>query len=761
MLRLGFLVIAIAACGGGSHPSTDPDAATLPDTPDPLALAVQPATYLVPIGRDQIFVADGATSWSVVEGDAGGTIDAMGMYVAPTTPGTYHVRAFDGTHAGLATVTVADFTLSVLAGSLGGPGHVDATGSTARFDHPTDLVADGSGKLYIADAYGGRIRVLEIATGTVATLAGSGQLGVVDGFGTAATLGLPTGLALDVAHRMLYVTQPDDSVIRRIDVGTGEVTTFAGQTGVSGWADGIGTAATFSGPTGIAFDGANTLWVTDSGSCVIRSIAIDTRKVTRLYGSPNLCTGNDGTLGTFDTPRRILFSPTPSPRLFVADAYAIRMILASGVSTIAGATGSPGFVDQPGIAARFSGLGGLASDGNGNLIVADTWNDRIRSVQIAAPHAVGTFAGSTEGAKDGAQGTFAFPAAVAIAGAAVFVADSGNNTIRSITIGGVGTVAGRPAHYGYANGAFAASTFVSPRALALDGTVLYATESDDVRAIALDTQQTALLAGGNLGAKDGTGAAAELTYPTGLALDLTSNTAYVADTSNSAIRVVALPGGAVTTPFNNLAVVTGGKVDGAGNASRFDHPSAVLQIGTTLYVADTKNLAIRAIDLPSKTTTTLAGGSFGSVDGIGTAATFTQPTALATDGTLLYVADFGLIRTIDPATRQVTTIAGNNRTIQTTDGIGTTASLSSSMTALAYDGNGTLYITDDTSHLVRRLYLPTRAVGTFAGIVDRGVRLGSVSQAQLGRPSGIVIVSPTRFLLSSLAENAILSLDQN
>src|SRR5206468_1957160 len=104
-----------------------------------------PAAITVPVGRTQFFVAGGATSWTVEESDGGSvesTGDAYGAYAAPLKPGVYHVTASNGTASGTATVTVVSYTLSVVAGKLGGGGNLDDTGAQARFNRPTGLAYD-------------------------------------------------------------------------------------------------------------------------------------------------------------------------------------------------------------------------------------------------------------------------------------------------------------------------------------------------------------------------------------------------------------------------------------------------------------------------------------------------------------------------------------------------------------------------------------------------------------------------------------------
>ncbi len=747
-----------------TSPSADADAGP--------ALAILPPAYTVPIGRSQIFVAAGATSWTVVEGDVGGTVAADGTYTAPLVPGTYHVRADDGTLHGVATVTVADFRLGLVAGTLGGPGYIDDVGDLARMYQPVDLVGDGAGAFYFVDQRNHAIRKLDAATHAVTTLVGGpNSTGtVVDGIGDVARMYYPSALTIDRANGILYFTENGPYLVRKVVIATREVTTLAGNAS-SGYQDGIGIAVKFAGLTGIAFDGVDNVYLTDAGNCVVRRLALTSKTVSTPYGTAGTCTGVDGTTtATFTNPQRLLYVPSTIggfDRIFVVDGSTVRMIAAGTVTTIAGST-TAGYVDAPGSAAQFHSPSGITTNGAGTLYLTDTSNCVIRTVDIAAPHAVGTYAGSGTGASDDGKGlaaAFLFPSGITFDGGALWVADTGNATIRSIdATKQVTTIAGKPQHRGATAGDFTASTLAGPVALAVDGTAtLYATEASEVRTLALASQQTAALAGGpGLGRADGTGAAAKLHLPSGIALDPVAHLLYVADTSNNAIRRITLPGGVVDTPFNDIASATPSHIDDIGTKSRFASPTGLALVGGTLYVADSANNVIRAIELASGTTTTFAGSTAGIVDGIGAAAKFNGPGALATDGVHLFVGDDDgrLLRQIDLATAMVTTIAGSDGGSEHADGIGTAAHFSS-IAALAWDGHDTLYAVDNRSQVVRRIYLPTLAVGTFAGLpFHGGVRMDSVTRAQLGSPTGIALMPSGAFELVAHDENAILQLVQ-
>jgi sugar lactone lactonase YvrE len=216
----------------------------------------------------------------------------------------------------------------------------------------------------------------------VAPLAGTGEDGVRDGAAAQSRFSDPFGVAVDAQGAVYVADGGNSNRIRRID-RNGVVSTFAG--GREGFADGIGSAAAFHTPSALALDRFGNLYVADTGNHAIRRIAPD-----------------------------------------------------GSVTTLAG-DGQPGNADGQGRAARFNAPVGLAVDRQGNVYVADTYNDRIR--RITPEGLVSTLAGGARpGDADGAAMDAAFdtPTAIAVSKEGIlFVADTGNNAIRRIGVDGV------------------------------------------------------------------------------------------------------------------------------------------------------------------------------------------------------------------------------------------------------------------------------------------------------------------------------------
>jgi sugar lactone lactonase YvrE len=419
------------------------------------------------------------------------------------------------------------------------------------------------------------------------------------------------------------------------------------------------------------------------------------------------------------------------------------------VTTLAGTAGTPGSVDGTGAAARFNlfDLSGVAVDSAGNVYVADTGNHTIRKV---TPSGVVTALAGTAGTRGSADGTgaaarFNRPAGVAVDSAGnVYVADTSNHTIRKVTPAGlvVTTLAGTASIYGSLDATGAAARFTSPAGVAVDsaGNVYVADQSNHTIRKVAATGVVTTLAGtaGISGSLDGTGAAARFNLPAGMAVDSAGNI-YVADTSNRTIRKVTATGG-VTTLAGTAGTI--GNADGTGTAASFNFPSGVaVDSAGNVYVADEFNNNIRKVT-PTGGVTTLAGGSggmSGSTDGTGAAARFHSPTGVAVDSAgNVYVADSGnhTIRKVT-ADGVVTTPAGSAGTIGSADGTGTAASFNRPIN-VAVDSAGNAYVTDAFNHTIRKV-TPTGTTTTVAGTAGAaGILLGSLPRFSF--PGGLVIV---------------------
>ena len=590
-------------------------------------------------------------------------------------------------------------------------GYADGPGTNALFNYPNGTVVDGSGNVYVADAFNNLIRKVT-AAGVVTTFAGdvydltngSWNIGYADGTGEAVQFSNPSGVALDGAGN-LYVADSGNNLIRKISPA-GVVTTLAGRTnglaahnnnaGGFGYVDGPGDTALFYGPSSVAVDGAGNVYVADEGNNLIREI----------------------------TPDGV-------------------------VSTLAGDTNglTAGYADGPGGTALFNSPTGVAVDGSGNVYVADRGNNRIR--EISPEGVVSTLAGGGPGLfADGLGATASFQAPISVAVdrfGTVFVVDQDNNLIRQVTPAGVvSTLAGdvydltnTGYNAGYADGPAATALFNIPAGVAVDGssgncsptnalTINYVPSSPlEVLVVGEGTvspnySNAVLALGGHFSltatAKPGSGFAFTnwmlsapslgtlITNRATLQFTMVSNltlTATFVDVQKPTEAITGLANGQRVS--NGNFTVTGTAGDNVGVAGVWyqlnngNWTSATSTNGWTnwwatlplapgtntlrtyardinsdgfVYVADSENNLIRKITRDGVVTTLAGdiydltnGGNYngGYADGTGANARFNLPYGPAVDGSgNIYVADTynNLIRKITPA-GVVTTLAGD------------------------------------------------------------------------------------------------------
>lgn len=309
-------------------------------------------------------------------------------------------------------------------------GSVDGPVATALFRNPEGVAIDANGRLIVTDRGNNRIRM--IAGGNTSPIAGNTAAGYTDATGDAAQFKLPWKAAADAAGN-IYVADRDNHAIRKI-TPAGAVSTLAGGGG-AGYADGKGAAAKFNQPLDVTVDADGNVYVADNLNHRIRKVAPD-GTVTTLAGSGTAGFANGtGTAAQFKNPSGLDIDKEGN--ILVADRlnHRIRKVTPAGEATTIAGDGNTGYRDGDAAGARFADPYGISGDKNGNIFIADLNNNKIR--KIGTDGLVSTVAGTVKGYADGAGAAAQLngPTDVCVdADGVIYVADLTNHCIRKITL---------------------------------------------------------------------------------------------------------------------------------------------------------------------------------------------------------------------------------------------------------------------------------------------------------------------------------------
>lgn len=341
--------------------------------------------------------------------------------------------------SGCSRVRAVDLRTNVITTSVGSASGFDGGGNpplVSLFEFPHGLFLDQQANLVVVDAENNRLRKVDSSSGTVITIAG-GYTGD-GGPASESSLNMPQGFNFDSAGNLLIADSFNER-IRKVDT-TGKITTIAGS-GISGYTGdgGPATAATLSVPMAVAADQAGNVYIADQFGSALRKVdtsgTINTVAVSGFFG---LLTG---------------LAADPVGDLFAADAElcVIWKITPTGtMSRVAGASDFSCGYNGDGIAATKAMLNepwAVAFDAQGNLLIADTSNNRIRSVDYGTG-LINTLAGDGDCSfsGDGGPATSAalcLPFGVAAnTSGTLFIADTENFRIRSVSAGTIQTLAG-------------------------------------------------------------------------------------------------------------------------------------------------------------------------------------------------------------------------------------------------------------------------------------------------------------------------------
>jgi cysteine-rich repeat protein len=386
-----------------------------------------------------------------------------------------NLNAADGCDACVATEWLAG---AVVGGNIG----ATELGLTS----PRGTAVDAFGNLFIADTGGFRVRRVDRATGVITDVAGTGAQGYAGDGGpaTSARLNQPNGVAAD-GHGNVFIADTGNQRIRRVDGMTGVITTVAGG---GAPADGLGdggpaTSARLVNPGGVTVDGLGNLYIADTWHNRVRRVDAVTGAITSVAGTGTFGFSGDGgaaTLAELDQPGAVAVDGDGN--LYVADTYnhRIRSIdaVTGIITTSAGGGTPPDGVGDGGlaVAAKLVWPGAVILDGAGDLLVADTYNHRVRRVAKATSTITTVAGGGAGGVGDGgpaAGAALSAPRGLAVDGDGnLFIGDTNHHRVRRVAVatGLITTVAGSGLLGFTGDGAAATSVrLANPTAVATDG----------------------------------------------------------------------------------------------------------------------------------------------------------------------------------------------------------------------------------------------------------------------------------------------------
>jgi len=300
-----------------------------------------------------------------------------------------------------------DWQIETVAGEGTTPDGIGDRGMAlnAILYEPSSVALDSAGNIFIADSNNHRIRKITAATGIITTVAGTGVPGYSGDNDPAplAMLQYPTGVAVDNSGN-LYIADYGNFVIRKVDSGSGNITTVAGGGDPE---DGLGDNgpaldAAFTAPCNVVLDSNGNIYIVESLEGRVRKVDVfdNDNRITTVAGggTPAVGVGDGGaaTAAALDGPNGIAFDGSGNMYIAEWDGLRVRKVeaLTQDISTIAGG-GSPSDNlgdNGPATAAMLSSPAGVAVDNAGNVYIADSNEKRIRMVDAGTQH-ISTIAG--------------------------------------------------------------------------------------------------------------------------------------------------------------------------------------------------------------------------------------------------------------------------------------------------------------------------------------------------------------------------------
>lgn len=529
-------------------------------------------------------------------------------------------------------------------------------------------------------------------------------------------------------------------------------------------------------PRHVYVDGTGNLFFADYDNHSVWRIDALTGAIVRIAGNGTSGFSGDGgpaTEAQLDTPRGICTDPFGN--IYIADTVnnRIRRVSAGFITTVAGTSGSGGYLGD-GVLATATKLNSpfaVVTDGSGNLYIADTGNYRIRKVTVSsgiittvAGLGTGTYSGAYAPLGDGGPATSAklnSPCGLWVnsAGNTLFVSDRGNHRIRKVTSDGlIVTAAGTSEGFSGDGGAATAAQLNNPYAVWVDAAGnIFITDTDNHRirkVTAADGRINTIVNSSGSAGYSGDGLAAtnaQIDWPTGVTVK-SSGEVIISDTNNSCLRQVDIMNNISTLPMTagpglNLP---------DGVASYYD----TAQNRLFLYIADQDNHRIRRLDMVTNMIVTVAGrgsAGFSGDGGPATAAELNGPSGVAVDASgNIFVADTDNHRirkfTVGGT---ISTVAGTGETGYNAEGTAIVKRVWSPE-GVATDTAGNVYVADTNNHRIRK-FTVGGDISTVAGMGIAGLSGdgGAATLAAINAPQGVWVDASGNIFIADTGNHRI------
>jgi sugar lactone lactonase YvrE len=667
-------------------------------------------------------------------------------------------------------------TLSVYSGKGYGGYTGDGPVGDAQLGYPAAFAYDSKGNLYIADFGTSRIRKVDAATGIISTVAGQAEKCAHSyntcgdgGLATSAQLNLPQGVAVDSTGN-IYIADSSDNRIRKVDAASGNISTVAGSVAgpsnvctnpTSSCGDGgPATSANLNFPQGVAIDSAGNLYIADTGDNRVRVVTGGT--INRYAGNGGACLdstqkcgdGHDAKNANLFGPQSIAFDSAGNGYIADTKDHRIRKVDTSGLINPFAGSGIQNYAGDggPALAAGLDLPGGVYVDASGNVVIADTGNQRIRQVDTAGN--IKLLAGGASGGDLGPalQATLAGPYALTEDSSGdVYFADLYNNRIRRIANDAgrtITTVAGTGSA-GYSGEGISATsaTLNAPSSVVFDasGNLYIADENNRVVRKVNNAGIITTFAGTgascspppDLCGDKGSALNARFASPQTLAIDAAGNI-YIADYYAHRIRIVNAGTGNIDT-FTGTGKPGNAGDGGPATKAGLNHPSGiVMDSAGTLYISDQFNFRIRKVSGGIINKFALNGNArLGGDGGPAINASMWNPLEITMDPVGNWYVSGGNDRTvqiIDGATQYWGTVAGSSKKAVTGGFSGDGGPAQSARLANAgssVDGQGNLYIADEGNNRIRYVLLAPAISNTPPSLAFGNVALNQTSGPQI------------------------------